>query len=170
MLIGINLSREVVSSFARILLHTSLGKKHLVWALLRTEITQVVNRHSWYDTTKLTIEVLNLCKKVEILLKSLKDLPVLVVACAEDALVSLKSIQVMASKLVNFISLTVLQGPVLAEVHQRINPWIRQITRVYKRKEHVKVEFAVRDYKEDWDLQMKKPVTGNYYPVFFGYK
>ncbi|KAF6167269.1 hypothetical protein GIB67_043130 [Kingdonia uniflora] len=127
-LIGVSLSREVVPAFARILLRTSLGKKHLVRPLLRTEITQVVNRRSWYDATKLTTEVLNLYKvplcvegwdealheigrlssetflstqKAEILLKSLEDLPVLVVAGAEDALVSLKSSQVMASKLVN---------------------------------------------------------------------
>ncbi|KAF6145740.1 hypothetical protein GIB67_016189, partial [Kingdonia uniflora] len=55
-LIGINLSREVIPVFARILLRTSLGKKHLVRTLLRTEITQVVNRRSWYDTTKLATE------------------------------------------------------------------------------------------------------------------
>ncbi|KAF6147817.1 hypothetical protein GIB67_014397 [Kingdonia uniflora] len=154
--IGVSLSREVIPAFARILLRTTLGKKHLVWPLLRTEITQVVNQRSWYDVTKLTTEVLNLYKvplcvegwdealheigklssetflstqKVVILLKSLEDLPVLVlvVAGAEDALVSLKYFQVMASKLVNSVSLTVLQGPVLAEVHQRINPWICQV-------------------------------------------
>ncbi|KAF6152795.1 hypothetical protein GIB67_004624, partial [Kingdonia uniflora] len=75
-LIGVSLSREVVLAFARILLRTSLGKKHLV-------------------------------------------------------------------------SLTILQGPVLAEVHQRINPWIRQITRVYKGKEHVEVEFAIKPIPVD---------------------
>ncbi|KAF6160103.1 hypothetical protein GIB67_018883 [Kingdonia uniflora] len=106
------------------------------------------------------------------------------------------------------VSLTVLQGPVLDEVHQRINPWIRQITRVYKGKEHAEVEFAVgpipvddgrgkeiatlisttmktnktfytdsngrdfikrvRDYRTDWDLQVKQPVAGNYYPINLG--
>ncbi|KAF6140544.1 hypothetical protein GIB67_035571 [Kingdonia uniflora] len=50
------------SAFARILLRTSSGKKHLVRPLLRTEISQVVNRRSWYDVTKLTTEVLNLYK------------------------------------------------------------------------------------------------------------
>ncbi|KAF6162459.1 hypothetical protein GIB67_026297, partial [Kingdonia uniflora] len=126
--IGVSLSREVVPAYAWILLRTSSGKKHLVRPLLRTEITQVVNRHSWYDATKLTTKVLNpykvpLCvdgwdealheigrllskaflstQKAKILLKSLEDLPVLVIAGAEDALVSLKSSQVMASKLVN---------------------------------------------------------------------
>ncbi|KAF6150876.1 hypothetical protein GIB67_020959 [Kingdonia uniflora] len=129
-LIGVSLSREVILDFAWIVLHTSLGKKDLVWPLLRNKITQVVNRRSWYDATKLTTEVLNLYKvplcvegwdealheisrlpsetflsihKVEILFKSLEDLPVLVVVGAEDALVSLKSSQVMASKLINFI-------------------------------------------------------------------
>ncbi|KAF6146522.1 hypothetical protein GIB67_008757 [Kingdonia uniflora] len=61
-LIGVSLSREVVPAFAMILLRTSLGKTHLVRHLLRTEITQVVNRRSWYDATKLTTEILNLYK------------------------------------------------------------------------------------------------------------
>ncbi|RZC59595.1 hypothetical protein C5167_006903 [Papaver somniferum] len=38
---------------------------------------------------------------------------------------------------------TVLQGPVLDEVHQQVNEWIHQITRVYKGKEHAEVEFIV---------------------------
>ncbi|KAF6135877.1 hypothetical protein GIB67_006769 [Kingdonia uniflora] len=127
-LIRVSLSREVFLAFAMILLRTSLGKKNLVRPLLRTEITQVVNRRSWYDATKLTTEVLNLYKvplciegldealheigrfssetffstqKAEILLKSLEVLAILVIAGAEDALVSLKSSQVMASKLLN---------------------------------------------------------------------
>ncbi|KAF9612717.1 hypothetical protein IFM89_003259 [Coptis chinensis] len=127
-LLSVSLSREVVPAFARILLRTSLGKKHLVRPLLRTEITQVVNRRAWHDATKLTTEVLNLYKAplcvegwdealheigrlsyetilssqtAEALLKSMKELPVLVIAGAEDGLVSLKSAQVMASKLVN---------------------------------------------------------------------
>lgn len=61
-LLGVSLSREVVPAFARILLHTSLGKKHMVRPLLRTEITQVINRRAWYDSTKLTSDVLNLYK------------------------------------------------------------------------------------------------------------
>ncbi|KAF9591552.1 hypothetical protein IFM89_004606 [Coptis chinensis] len=127
-LLSVSFSREVVPAFARILLRTSLGKKHLVRPLLQTEITQVVNRRAWHDATKLTTEVLNLYKAplcvegwdealheigrlsyetillsqtAEALLKSMKELPVLVVAGAEDGLVSLKSAQVMASKLVN---------------------------------------------------------------------
>ncbi|KAM7483684.1 hypothetical protein LguiB_008267 [Lonicera macranthoides] len=127
-LLTVSLSREVVPAFARILLRTSLGKKHLVRPLLRTEITQVVNRRAWYDATKLTTEVLSLYKaplcvegwdealheigklsfetvlspqNAASLLKAVEDIPVLVIAGAEDALVPLKSVQAMASKLVN---------------------------------------------------------------------
>lgn len=133
-LLSVSLSREVVPGFARILLRTSLGKKHLVRPLLRTEITQVVNRRAWYDATKLTTEVLNLYKKAlcvegwdealheiarlsyetvlspqnaEALVKSLEEMPVLVVGGVEDALVSLKSSQVMASKLPNSRLITI---------------------------------------------------------------
>lgn len=65
-LLGVSLSREVVPAFARILLHTSLGKKHMVRPLLRTEITQVINRRAWYDSTKLTSDVLNLYKVTDL--------------------------------------------------------------------------------------------------------
>lgn len=61
-LLGTSLSREAVTGFAKILLRTSVGKKHLVRPLLRTEITQVVNRRAWYDATKLTTEVLSVYK------------------------------------------------------------------------------------------------------------
>ncbi|KAL8138807.1 hypothetical protein V2J09_004808 [Rumex salicifolius] len=125
-LVGVGLSREVIPSFARILLRTSLGKKHLVRPLLRTEITQVVNRRSWYDATKMTTDVLSLYKAplyvegwddalYEIsklscetvlspqaatsLLKAVEQLPVLVIGGAEDELISLRSVQAMASKL-----------------------------------------------------------------------
>ncbi|XP_077227286.1 uncharacterized protein LOC143860494 [Tasmannia lanceolata] len=127
-LLSVSLSREVVPAFAKILLHSSLGKKHMVRPLLRAEITQVVNRRAWYDATKLTTKVLNLYKaplcvegwdealheigrlsfstvlssqNAAALLKSVDDLPILVVTGAEDALVSLKSAQAMASNLVN---------------------------------------------------------------------
>ncbi|GAB2228149.1 hypothetical protein Droror1_Dr00009979 [Drosera rotundifolia] len=127
-LLSVALSREVVPTFARILLRTSLGKKHLVRPLLRTEITQVVNRRAWYDATKLTTEVFSLYKAplcVEgwdealhelgklscetilspqdstTLLKAIEHLPILVIAGAEDKLVSLKSSQIVASKLIN---------------------------------------------------------------------
>ncbi|KAB2061381.1 hypothetical protein ES319_A10G081300v1 [Gossypium barbadense] len=127
-LLNVSLSREVVPAFARILLRTSLGKKHLVRPLLRTEITQVVNRRAWYDATKLTTEVLSLYKaplcvegwdealheisrlssetilspqNATSLLKAIEGMPVLVIAGAEDAHISLKSCQALASKLVN---------------------------------------------------------------------
>ncbi|KAL3511841.1 hypothetical protein ACH5RR_024558 [Cinchona calisaya] len=57
-LLGVSLSREVVPGFTKILLCTSLGKKHLVRPLLGTEITQVLNWRAWYDAAKLTTEVL----------------------------------------------------------------------------------------------------------------
>ncbi|KAJ8560054.1 hypothetical protein K7X08_004112 [Anisodus acutangulus] len=127
-LLDVSLSRELVPAFARILLRTSLGKKHLVRPLLRTKITQVVNRRAWYDATKLTTDVLSLYKAPlyvegwdEALhdigkhssetvlspenaaqrLKTVETLPVLVIGRAEDALVPIKSVQVMASELVN---------------------------------------------------------------------
>ncbi|XP_010479793.1 PREDICTED: uncharacterized protein LOC104758597 [Camelina sativa] len=127
-LINVSLSREVVPAFARILLHTSLRKKHLVRPLLRTEITQLVNRRAWCNTTKLTTDVTMLYKaplcleawdealneisklsyemilspqNASALLKSMGDLPILVVAGAEDALVPLKSSKALASKLTN---------------------------------------------------------------------
>ncbi|KAM1714558.1 hypothetical protein ACFX12_025144 [Malus domestica] len=97
-LLNVSLSREVVPAFARILLRTSLGKKHLVRPLLRTEITQVVNRRAWYDASKLTTDVLSLYKAplcLEGWDEALHEIG------AEDALVSLKSSQAMASRLVN---------------------------------------------------------------------
>ncbi|CAH1425590.1 unnamed protein product [Lactuca virosa] len=127
-LLTTSLSREVVPGFARILMRTSLGKKHLVRPLLRTEICQVVNRRAWYDATKLTTDVLSIYKaplcvegwdealheigrlssetilsqqNESLLVKAVEELPLLVVAGAEDALVPLKSIQLMASKFVN---------------------------------------------------------------------
>ncbi|KAI3463371.1 hypothetical protein Pfo_020034 [Paulownia fortunei] len=127
-LLNVSLSRELVPAFARILLRTSLGKKHLVRPLLRTEITQVVNRRAWYDATKLTTEVLSLYKaplhvegwdealheigklsyeavlppqSAALMLKAVETLPVLVIAGSEDVLVPLKSVQTLASKLPN---------------------------------------------------------------------
>ncbi|XP_073060322.1 probable alpha-mannosidase At5g13980 [Primulina eburnea] len=41
------------------------------------------------------------------------------------------------------IPLAVFRGPLFDEVHQTFNSWISQITRVYKEKEHVEVEFMV---------------------------
>ncbi|CAN6805925.1 unnamed protein product [Brassica oleracea] len=41
------------------------------------------------------------------------------------------------------VPLTVIRGPLVDEVHQQLNPWISQVTIVYKGKEHVEVEFIV---------------------------
>ncbi|XP_057982566.1 alpha-mannosidase At3g26720 [Malania oleifera] len=41
------------------------------------------------------------------------------------------------------VPLTLVRGPLLDEVHQQLNPWIHQITRVYKWKEHAEVEFTI---------------------------
>ncbi|KAL0429671.1 UNVERIFIED_CONTAM: putative alpha-mannosidase [Sesamum radiatum] len=41
------------------------------------------------------------------------------------------------------IPLTVFRGPLFDEVHQMINSWIYQITRVYKEKEHAEIEFVI---------------------------
>ncbi|PON50482.1 Glycoside hydrolase [Trema orientale] len=41
------------------------------------------------------------------------------------------------------VSLTVVRGPILDEVHQQLNSWISQITRVFKGKEHAEVEFTI---------------------------
>ncbi|KZV46217.1 lysosomal alpha-mannosidase-like [Dorcoceras hygrometricum] len=41
------------------------------------------------------------------------------------------------------VPLTVFRGPLFDEVHQMINSWIYQITRVYKEMEHVEFEFEV---------------------------
>ncbi|XP_057982567.1 probable alpha-mannosidase At5g13980 [Malania oleifera] len=39
--------------------------------------------------------------------------------------------------------LTVMRGPVIDEVHEQINQWIYQVTRLFKGKDHVEVEFSV---------------------------
>uniref|UniRef100_A0ACD5UGW4 Uncharacterized protein n=1 Tax=Avena sativa TaxID=4498 RepID=A0ACD5UGW4_AVESA len=41
------------------------------------------------------------------------------------------------------VPLTILRGPILDEVHQQINSWIYQITRVYKGKDYVETEFII---------------------------
>lgn len=38
---------------------------------------------------------------------------------------------------------TVMRGPLIDEIHQEINSWIYQITRLYKGKDHVEVEYTV---------------------------
>ncbi|XP_020573833.1 alpha-mannosidase At3g26720-like [Phalaenopsis equestris] len=41
------------------------------------------------------------------------------------------------------VPLTILRGPLVDEMHEQVNSWIYQITRVYKAKEHVEFEFVV---------------------------
>eukprot|EP00257_Ricinus_communis_P013468 XP_015570900.1 alpha-mannosidase At3g26720 [Ricinus communis] len=41
------------------------------------------------------------------------------------------------------VPLTFVRGNLLDEVHQQLNPWISQINRVYKGKEHAEVEFTI---------------------------
>ncbi|CAK9166161.1 unnamed protein product [Ilex paraguariensis] len=41
------------------------------------------------------------------------------------------------------VSLTVMRGPIMDEVHQQFNSWMYQVTRVYKEKEHAEVEFYI---------------------------
>ncbi|WVZ58027.1 hypothetical protein U9M48_008341 [Paspalum notatum var. saurae] len=62
------------------------------------------------------------------------------------------------------VPLKVIRGPLVDEVHQQFSSWIYQITRLYKNKEHAEVEYTIRNYREDWDLQVTQPVAGNYYP------
>lgn len=106
------------------------------------------------------------------------------------------------------VPLTVVRGSILDEVHQQINSWLHQVTRIYRGKEHAEVEFIigpipvedavgkevtvkigttmksnktfytdsngrdfikrVRDFRDDWDLQVYQPIAGNYYPVNLG--
>ncbi|KAA8530055.1 hypothetical protein F0562_004764 [Nyssa sinensis] len=106
------------------------------------------------------------------------------------------------------VPLTIMRGLVMDEVHQQLSPWLHQITRVYKGKEHAEVEFnigpipvddgfgkeiitqittamktnkafytdsngrdfikRIRDYRDDWDLQVNQPIAGNYYPINLG--
>lgn len=60
-LVGVSLAREIVPSFARVLLHTTLGR-HMLRPLLRSEIAQVTTRRAWHDASKLTSETLDLYK------------------------------------------------------------------------------------------------------------
>lgn len=57
-----------------------------------------------HEIGRLSYETFLSPKNAESLLKAVEDMPVLVIAGAEDALVSLKSSQAMASKLVNSVS------------------------------------------------------------------
>lgn len=95
-LLNVSLSREVVPGFARILLHTSLGKKHMIRPLLRTEITQAPLCVKGWDEALheigiLSSEMVLTPQKISLLLESIKDLPVLAIAGAEDVMVSFEN-------------------------------------------------------------------------------
>ncbi|KAF5961837.1 hypothetical protein HYC85_003046 [Camellia sinensis] len=90
------------------------------------------------------------------------------------------------------VSLTVMRGSLMDEVHQQLNPWIYQIGPIpvddgFGKEITTQITTAimtnktfytdsngrdfikrVRDYREDWDLQVNQPVAGNYYPVNLG--
>ncbi|KVH98007.1 hypothetical protein Ccrd_023764, partial [Cynara cardunculus var. scolymus] len=102
-LLTVSLSREVVPGLARILMRTSLGKKHLVHSLLRTEICQApLCVEGWddalYEIGKLSSDTVLSEQNASLLVQEVEDTPVMVIAGAEDALVPLKSVQNMASK------------------------------------------------------------------------
>lgn len=56
-----DLSCEESSSFTNLLMQSKIGRKFLR-PLLRSDMGEVANRRAWYDTTKLTNEVLHLYK------------------------------------------------------------------------------------------------------------
>ncbi|CAA0824595.1 Glycosyl hydrolase family 38 protein [Striga hermonthica] len=106
------------------------------------------------------------------------------------------------------VPFSVMRGPLLDEVHQQLNTWLYQVTRVYKAKEYAEVEFTIgpipvddgfgkeiitqistglntnktfytdsngrdfirriRDYRDDWNLEVYQPIAGNYYPINLG--
>ncbi|KAI3929113.1 hypothetical protein MKW92_027696 [Papaver armeniacum] len=41
------------------------------------------------------------------------------------------------------VPLKIVRGPLVEEVHQQFSPWIYQVTRLYKDKEHAEVEFTI---------------------------
>lgn len=122
-LVGVSLAREVVPSFARVLLHTTLGR-HMLRSLLRSEIAQVTTRRAWHDASKLTSETIDLYKaplRVENwdkalsevskatmglptssaaeLVRCVENLPALVVVGIQDNMVPIKSAQSLTSQL-----------------------------------------------------------------------
>lgn len=127
-LVGVSFDKETVSSTARVLLQTRLGR-HMLRPLLRSEIAQVTTRRAWHDASKLTSETLDfykaplrvenwdkamseVCKATSAtavlstssaaeLVRCVSNLPVLVVAGSKDNLVPIKTTQSLASQLPN---------------------------------------------------------------------
>ncbi|KAL5681113.1 hypothetical protein ACJX0J_007498, partial [Zea mays] len=50
------------------------------------------------------------------------------------------------------VLLSVIHGPLVHEVHQQFGPWINQITRLYKNKEHAEVEYTIGPIPIDDDV------------------
>ncbi|KAG0460423.1 hypothetical protein HPP92_020720 [Vanilla planifolia] len=50
------------------------------------------------------------------------------------------------------VTLKVVKGSIVDEIHQQFNSWIHQI----------------RDHREDWNLSVTQPIAGNYYPLNLG--
>ncbi|GBG85512.1 hypothetical protein CBR_g40151 [Chara braunii] len=121
-LLDTSLVQGVMPTFARVLLQTSLGRR-MLRPLLRSEIGEVANRRAWYDARKLTPEVLKHYKvplRVEgwdsalgevgrlpaygdkastaAMLRSISSLPVMIVAGANDQIVSSKQASVLATE------------------------------------------------------------------------
>lgn len=58
-----------------------------------------------YEIGKLSFDTVLSEQNASVLVKAVEDIPVMVIAGAEDALVPLKSVQTMASKFVNSVSI-----------------------------------------------------------------
>jgi len=63
-----------------------------------------------HEINKVSCETVLSPQNAELLLNAIQDLPVLVVSGAEDALVSSRSAQTMASKFVNSVSISSMCG------------------------------------------------------------
>ncbi|KAG2549873.1 hypothetical protein PVAP13_9KG286900 [Panicum virgatum] len=50
------------------------------------------------------------------------------------------------------VSLKVIRGPLVDEVHQQFSSWVYQITRLYKNKEHAEVEYTIGPIPVDDDI------------------
>ncbi|KAJ0693706.1 putative alpha-mannosidase [Helianthus annuus] len=56
------------------------------------------------------------------------------------------------------VPIKVIRGPLVDEVHQQFNPWIYQVTRLYKDKEHAEFEFTIGEIPTD-DSVGKEVIT-----------
>uniref|UniRef100_T1IVT5 Alpha-mannosidase n=1 Tax=Strigamia maritima TaxID=126957 RepID=T1IVT5_STRMM len=69
------------------------------------------------------------------------------------------------------VSVTLVTGEVVKEVHQTFNDWVSQVVRLYDNSAHVEMEWVVgpipveRNSRPDWHLNVTEPISGNYYPI-----